>query len=1068
MAASLETKYLAISGMTCAACKGRVERALNAVEGVSLVSVNLIKNEAAVSFDSALCSTSKLISKVKEAGYGASIKRAHSFDESYDENELKRTRLKLYASIFLTIVLMVVSMGPMLGFTLVDSAMISGNIQLVLTLGVMAFNVNYFKSGIKALLHRSSNMDTLVSLGSLSAFGISLFNLLQITDDLPVAALHHAHFLYFESAATILTFVSVGKTLEGAAKHKAVAAISKLYDLAPKTLIKRESDNNAANPSYREVEITMDEVQVGDEIILRTGAKVGVDGVIIEGTGVFNESALTGEARPVSKTVQSKVMSGSFLSDGYVVYKVEKVGEDTVLSQIINLVNEANAKKIPGARYADVVAQYFVPVVIGLAILTFIGWMLAGSTLETALSFAISVLVVSCPCALGLAAPIAIVVSTSKAASTGVLFKSPEAIERLSEVDTIIFDKTGTLTKGKMNVQNIFTYQPTAVAAQAPASEHAPASEDAASMAANVEQHLSSVSDLSSNDVALDQVALFKLKLAKALEMKSEHPIAKAIVTKLEITIKKSNEAALSSALSSDDLKLSDFAVVDGRGVKAKLALSADMHQLLEGVADDGSVDVYMGSTTYMKETLAASHPKLLMFKEKAKNIASQNVVVHLFTKDDLLLTLVLGDELRDDAHESCQALNEMGVTQIIISGDDKRVVADCANTLGIKEYEGALFPKDKSDYIKRLKSSGSKRTIAMMGDGINDAPALSLCDVPVSIASGSDIAKSCASVILMQERLYDVVNAIKLSKATTLNIKQNLLWAFIYNVIFIPVAAGLFFLPYGIKLDPMYAAAMMSLSSLCVVGNSLRLRALKLTKFNLIPVSSDHNAAQTIAEHESVSHGSNQSLDQGSRQNFSANHDDGVAHGEKKDIKSQSCCSFLVSSDESLKDKGPQTASGECDTTAETIAAPSAEHEAESNAESNADGKAEVKALCGKTAFKEKEMASVDVFDPANLQDNEACFNSVTAALANGLSDEAKARGLVQAKVIMINGMSCKHCLNSVKRTLLGLDGCTSALVSLECKGAVALFSSELSDDEVSKAITELDFEVVSVTSYR
>ena len=769
----LNRQNFSVTGMSCAACKARIERAVMKVPGVISVSVQLLQNAMTVIFDERKCSAATIVAAVEHAGYGATPVTSTQQLHQADDSEVSTRHKKLLGSIVLTVLIMLLSMGPMVGLNVIPMAEANAYGQMGLCLMVIALNSHYFSNGFKALLHLGPNMDSLVAVGAGASFLASAISVMYIGPDENAATLHHNHYLYFESVATILTLVSVGKFFESKAKLKAINAISALYDLAPESVVVRRPKNQACpvkkgaaakkeqaapkdaagagatDSAYEEVSVPLEMVQVGDEVVLRSGERVGVDGVVIEGSGYFDESALTGESAQVKKEVGGQVLSATYLRHGYVVFKAQRVGSDTTLAQIIALVDDANSKKAPIARLADKVAFYFVPAVITIALFTGLIWLALGAPATQALTFAVSVLVVSCPCALGLATPTAIMVATGRAAALGVLFKSPEALEKLAAVDTMVLDKTGTITVGKMQVVS---------------------------------------ADLADSSYEKNEV----LALAAALESRSEHPIAAAIVSycqeqqpKLELP------------------ELQHFATLQGQGVSAQVK----------------GTTLYLGSRSLLEQVMGAAAP--------SSTQSARFTSVYLFTAEQVLAQFALGDELKEGAANMVTALRSLGVSPVMLSGDNQGVVAAVAQDAGIVAARGECMPQHKSECLTALRAQS--HNVAMMGDGINDAPALASADVGISLSGSTDIAKSCADIVLMQDKLGRLVDAVQLSRLTLRNIKENLFWAFCYNVICIPLAAGVFYVSFGLELNPMIAALLMSLSSLCVVSNALRLRRLSL-----------------------------------------------------------------------------------------------------------------------------------------------------------------------------------------------------------------------------------------------
>lgn len=770
----LKRQNFSVSGMSCAACKARIERAVMKVPGVISVSVQLLQNAMVVIFDERKCAAATIIAAVERAGYGASAVATTQHVAQADDSEVSTRYKKLWGSVIVTVLIMLLSMGPMVGINLVPWAETNAYSQLGLCLMVIALNSHYFSSGFKALLHLGPNMDSLVAVGAGASFVASAVSVMAITPEESSLTLHHNHYLYFESVATILTLVSVGKFLESKAKLKAINALSALYDLAPETVTVRRLKGNKGNKSqsgtkWEEVSVPLELVAVGDEVVLRSGERVGVEGVVIEGSGYFDESALTGEAAEVKKEVGAQVLSATYLRHGYVVFKVERVGADTTLAQIIALVDEANSQKAPIARLADKVSFYFVPAVIGLAVLTGGIWLLLGASPTHALTFAVSVLVVSCPCALGLATPTAIMVATGRAAALGVLFKSPEALEKLAAVDTMVLDKTGTITVGKMQV-----------------------------VAAKLTPGLSPERVLS---------------IAAALEGRSEHPIAAAVVSYCSTRLG-----------SCPALELTDFKTLQGLGVSAVI----------------DSTTYFLGSARLVAQVMGTEPHE----SEASARLTS----VYLFSKSMIWAQFALGDELKPGAAQMVAELKALGVSPVLLSGDQNSVVAAVAQEVGIAAYRGQCLPQHKSECLNALRASQAGRHVAMMGDGINDAPALACAEVGISLSGSTDIAKSCADVVLMQDKLERLVEAVQLARLTLRNIKENLFWAFCYNVVCIPLAAGVLYPALGLELTPMIAALLMSLSSLCVVSNALRLRSLSL-KVTAQAEARDEQALQTALD---------------------------------------------------------------------------------------------------------------------------------------------------------------------------------------------------------------------------
>ncbi len=750
-----------VTGMTCAACSARVEKVTNAVAGVEKTEVNLLAGSMVVDApDEAVIP--EIVRAVQNAGYGASLPREKAEKKTEapkPDDALKEMKLRIIGSAVFLVILMYFTMGHMVGLPAphwyhgTENALVAALLQFFLTLPAVYLNRVYYIRGFKSLWHRAPNMDSLIAVGSGAAlvYGVAalfvMANAMGEGDWDTVA--HYSSNLYFESAAMILTLITLGKFLETRAKGRTGDAIRKLMDLSPKTA-------NVLRGGV-EAEIPVEEVRVGDTVVVRSGGRIPVDGTVTKGRGAVDQSALTGESVPVEKKIGDSVAAATINTEGYLEFRAEKVGEDTTLSQIIHLVEEAGGSKAPIARLADKIAGVFVPVVMGIAAVTFAVWMLINGDLEFALTNAISVLVISCPCALGLATPVAIMVGTGHGAGLGVLFKNAEALENLHRVDTVVLDKTGTLTTGK------------------------PA-----------------VTDILPNGISEIQL----LKIAASIEKRSEHPFAKAILAK-------ASKLKLAEAV--------DFETIPGRGVSAVV----------------GGVRCYGGN-----EKLMAEHGiRVPHYAELSKQ---GKTPLYFASADGTYLgAIAAADILKADSRVAVDAMRKMHLDVVMLTGDNKDVAQAIAAQAGIEHVVPDVLPTDKADAVKKLQLEG--RHVLMVGDGINDAPALVTADVGMAIGAGTDVAIESADVVLMRGSLTEVSNAIRLSKATIRNIKQNLFWAFFYNCLGIPVAAGVL-APLGITLSPMLGAAAMSCSSVFVVSNALRLRTFKAEIFE-IPT------AETVAE---------------------------------------------------------------------------------------------------------------------------------------------------------------------------------------------------------------------------
>ncbi|MBE6680438.1 MAG: copper-translocating P-type ATPase [Ruminococcaceae bacterium] len=724
-----------ITGMGCAACSARVEKAVSALEGVTECSVNLLTNSMNV------CGTAteeEIISAVVAAGYGASkkgseAKRSDSGDETHTETAQLVRRLLL--SVGFLAVLMYISMGHVMwGLALpVKSPLVIALVEMVLALTVMVINSKFFTSGFKGLLHGAPNMDTLVALGSASAFVYSF----------AMTVLHGGdclHELYFESAAMILTLITVGKMLEARAKGKTTDALKSLMSLAPKTAtVIRDG---------KEVTVPVSEVQKGDIFVVRPGESIPCDGVLVSGGGAVDESALTGESLPVDKTEGSKVYAATINKSGFLKCEATHIGEDTTFSGIIKMVSDAAATKAPIAKMADKVSGVFVPVVMAIAVVTFIAWMLLGQTVGYALARGISVLVISCPCALGLATPVAIMVASGVGAKHGILFKTAAAIEETGKIKVVALDKTGTITRGKPSVTDILPCGVT--------------------------------------DEEL-------VKIAASLEMKSEHPLGRAIV-------------AYASENSIDVLETENFEVLVGKGLKCTVSDS----------------EIHGGSLAYISEIVPVSDE----VKATVNALASEGKTPLLFCRNsEYIGTIAVADTVKEDSADAIAALKSLGIRTVMLTGDNERTATAIAKRVGIDEVKAGVLPANKAAAIKEFSAYGK---VAMVGDGINDAVALTSADIGIAIGAGADVAIDAADVVLMHSSLSDAVSAIKLSRKTLKNIRENLFWAFFYNIIGIPLAAGVFIPLFALEMSPMFGAAAMSISSFCVVMNSLRLNMFK------------------------------------------------------------------------------------------------------------------------------------------------------------------------------------------------------------------------------------------------
>lgn len=747
-------KQYNVTGMHCAACSARVEKAVSKVEGVTSCSVSLLTNSLGVEGD---VSDKEIIKAIKKAGYGASVKKkdksekaVEEIDDSLEDKDTPVLKKRLIWSLFFLIILMYFSMGHMMWNWPLPSFYDNNHVamgltQMLLTIIIMVINQQFFISGYKSLFQLAPNMDTLVALGSSAAFGYSTVSLFlmtsaQVKGD-EALVMKYMMELYFESAAMILTLITVGKMLESHSKGKTTDALKSLMKLVPKTA-------NVIRDG-KEININASEVLKEDVFVVRPGENIPVDGVVIEGHSAVNESALTGESIPVDKEENSMVYGATINQSGLLKCKATKVGEDTTLSQIIQMVSDAAATKAPIAKVADKISGIFVPAVILIAIVTMIGWLILGKEIGFALARGISVLVISCPCALGLATPVAIMVGNGKGAKNGILFKNAVALEETGKINVIALDKTGTITAGTPKVTDIYPME-----------------------------------GITDNEL---------LQMAYSLEINSEHPLAKAVVERAE------GDGIISE-------EITDFLALTGNGLTGTL----NGEKLLGG------------SIKYMDETIGLNEKA----KEISQEYASQGKTPLLFAKNNKLMGIIaVADIIKEDSAQAIKELQNMGIKVVMVTGDNERTANAISKQVGTDDVIAGVLPDGKEEVIKQLKSGGK---VAMVGDGINDAPALTRADIGIAIGAGTDVAIDAADIVLMKSSLMDVPAAIKLSKAALRNIHENLFWAFIYNVIGIPLAIGLF-IPFGITLNPMFGAAAMSLSSFCVVSNALRLNFAKI-----------------------------------------------------------------------------------------------------------------------------------------------------------------------------------------------------------------------------------------------
>ena len=752
-------KQYTVTGMSCAACSTRVEKAVSKVPGVTSCSVSLLTNSIGVEGSA---TDQEIIKAVADAGYGASAKDAEgeknggansaaASEEALADHETPILKKRLLYSVGFLLVLMYFSMGHMMWNWPLPAFMdgnhvMMGLVQLYLTVIIMVINQKFFINGFKSLFHGAPNMDTLVALGSFASFGYSSYALFAMTyaehQGDAEAVMGYMHEFYFESAAMILTLITVGKMLEARSKGKTTDALKSLMKLSPKTAVVEKEG--------KETEVPVEQVRIGDVFVVRPGENIPVDGVVLEGNSAVNEAALTGESIPVDKQAGDRVSAATINQSGFIRCEATRVGEDTTLSQIIRMVSDAAATKAPIAKVADKVSGIFVPAVISIAVLTVIVWLIAGESVGFALARGISVLVISCPCALGLATPVAIMVGNGMGAKNGILFKTAVSLEETGKVEIVALDKTGTITSGEPKVTDVLAADGTS------------------------EEEL--------------------LKLAYSLESRSEHPLAKAIV-------------AYGAEKQAEQIPVSEFKALPGNGLEGKV----------------GDADVKGGSLKFAQSQTEISE----RIKSQAEKLAEEGKTPLMFLKNGILAGMIaVADVIREDSPQAVKELQNMGIEVVMLTGDNERTAKAIGRQAGVDRVIAGVLPDGKEEVIRRLKEQGK---VAMVGDGINDAPALTRADMGIAIGAGADVAIDAADVVLVKSRLSDVPAAIRLSRGTLRNIHENLFWAFFYNVIGIPLAAGIWIPIFGWKLNPMFGAAAMSLSSFCVVTNALRLNLLNI-----------------------------------------------------------------------------------------------------------------------------------------------------------------------------------------------------------------------------------------------
>lgn len=909
-------KKFDVRGMTCSACVANVTKAVERLDGVSTANVNLMTNSMKVNFDENKINDEEIIRAVEKIGYGASPagEKTKAQDKPVDDRERALKNRLISSSIFM-LILMYIAMGHMVHlptpevFNGREGSIIFAFSQFLLVLPVVFINRDFYISGFKGLKNRAPNMDSLVAIGSLAALVYGIFAIYMMAygfghGDMNLVDAYKDN-LYFESSAMILTLITVGKYLEEKSKNKTRSSIAKLMDLAPKMATVIEDGQEKIK--------NIEDVRLGDILLVKPGESVAVDGKVIEGASSLDESAVTGESIPVQKSVGDRVISASINTTGSFKFQAEKVGEDTTISQIIKLVDEANQSKAPIAKLADEIAGVFVPTVLIIAAATFGIWMALGYGFENALNFAISVLVISCPCALGLATPVSIMVATGKSADFGLLFKNAEVLENLHKIDVIVMDKTGTITEGKPILTDIVT------------------------------------------DLDQDEF----LKIAGSLEKNSQHPLASAI---LNYTIEKNIDLE----------EITNFNSVSGRGLNGEVAgkkyLAGNLEYMLEEKID------------------------LRGFKDKAEELAGQGKTSMYFANEREVMGIISVKDLpKKSSRSAIKLLRGMGKKIIMLTGDNEKTAEAIAGEIGVDETLAGLLPQDKNKEIDKIQKSG--KTVLMIGDGINDAPSLAKADIGMAIGHGTDVAIESSDVVLMRSDLLDVVSALELSKATIKNIKENLFWAFFYNTIGIPLAAGLLFPAFGIKLSPMFAAFAMSMSSVFVVNNALRLRRFK-----------PRGVKRSLEESNSAR--------------------------EKEKVDKQK---DLEKSEKITRIEVEGMMCGHC----EKRVADALEK----------TGKA-------KNAVANHENSSVEFIDQGlSLEEIKNAIEEAGYKIVKNKGEDN------MEKILNVEGMSCNHCVASVRKALEGLEGVREADVSLDDKKARVELDKDLADEALVKAVEDAGF---------
>ncbi len=935
-----------VTGMTCSACSRRVEKSVAKLPGIDSVSVNLLTNSMQVEYKDGALTEQDIISCVEKAGYGASpaegntksAQKSTQPKENIAQKQIRHMKKRLMVSFIFWVPLMYISMGHMYGAPL--PAFISGHAnavsfaltQFILCLPIMYMNRNFYEKGFSSLFHGSPNMDSLVAVGSSAALVYSVFATYMMSHalgagDMETVAMYHMD-LYYESAATILTLITIGKYLEAKSKGKTSEALEKLIDMAPKTAIVEKGG--------AQVTIPVEDVAVGDILIVKPGMAVPVDGVVIEGSTAVDQAAITGESIPVEKNVGDNVIGATINKTGFIKIRASKVGEDTAFAQIIKLVEDASATKAPIAKMADKIAGVFVPVVMTIALITFIVWyLIMGKDFVFSLSCAITVLVISCPCALGLATPVAIMVGTGKGAENGILIKSGEALEQAHNVNTVVLDKTGTITRGKPVVTDV-------------------------------------ICESNKNEF---------IKIAAAMESHSEHPLALAIIDHA-----KENSISYPA--------MDSFNAIPGKGIEASL-----------------NGDEYIAGNSLLFEERGVD---ISSVKEKIEELADSGKTPLLFAKNGKYYGIIaVADVVKPTSKEAIEKLRSMGIDVIMLTGDNKRTARGIAKDLNLTDTIADVLPQDKERVVAELRDAG--RIVAMVGDGVNDAPALVRADVGVAIGAGTDVAIESADVVLMKNDLLDVVNAIRLSKAVIRNIKQNLFWAFFYNCIGIPLAAGIFYIPFGWKLTPDFGAFAMSFSSIFVCTNALRLKAFKIDKnkseepvSNPVTLPLEEESRPVVTEEKAEDYNTTIKIE---------------------GMMCQHCVARVTKALESVE--GTSDVKVDLDGGKATLNAPLGSEESLKKAVEDAD----------------YTVTSIEIKD------------STAKHLRENINDTKENTKMV----LKINGMMCNHCVAHVTKALQAVEGVSDVNVSLDEKQATVTADPALAET-LKKAVADAGYEVVDI----